>query len=98
MEGQSDRDTIKIAPAQLQQSTQSFMQALKISKVGDSLSIVLSSEILEKLQVGEGDSVMAIETVNGIELIAEDLKFQTGIEAYNKVVNKYSKALEELAK
>ncbi len=74
------------------------MQTLKISKVGDSLSIVLSSEILQKLQVGEGDSVMARETLNGIELIADDLKLQAGIEAYNKVVNKYSKALEELAK
>ncbi len=79
------------------------MQTLKISKVGDSLSIVLSSEILEKLQVGEGDSIVAIEMVDGIKLIADDspgerLLQRAGMEAYSKVVNKYSKALEELAK
>ena len=93
-----DRDIVKTGTIQLPSSIQSFMQTLKISKVGDSLSIVLSPEILQKLQVGEGDSIMAIETVDGIKLIADDLKFQAGIEAYNKVVNKYSKALEELAK
>lgn len=73
----------------------SFMQTLKISKVGDSLSIVLSSEILDKLQVGEGDSIVAIETVDGIKLIADD---RAGMEAYSKVINKYSNALEQLAK
>jgi putative addiction module antidote len=71
------------------------MQTLKITKVGDSLSIVLSPEILEKLRIGEGDSVVAIEIVDGIKLIADN---PAGIEAYNKVVNKYSNALEQLAK
>jgi putative addiction module antidote len=79
------------------------MQTLKINKVGDSLSIVLSSEILRKLQVGEGDSIVAIETVDGIKLIADDseradMKGQAGMKAYSKVVNKYSNALEQLAK
>ncbi len=79
------------------------MQTLKINKVGDSLSIVLSSEILRKLQVGEGDSIVAIETVDGIKLIADDsvsaaLAGRAGMEAYGKVINKYSNALEQLAK
>jgi putative addiction module antidote len=73
------------------------MQALKISKIGDSLAIVLSPEILQKLEVGEGDSIVAVETVEGIQLLAGDPNFQAGMNAYNKVVTKYSKALEELA-
>jgi putative addiction module antidote len=79
------------------------MQTLKISKVGDSLSITLSPEILAKLQVGEGDSIVAIEIADGIKLIADDseraaLAGRAGVEAYSKVVNKYSSALEQLAK
>jgi antitoxin MazE len=79
------------------------MQTLKISKVGDSLSITLSPEILAKLQVGEGDSIVAIEIADGIKLIADDserdaLAGRAGMEAYRKVVNKYSSALEQLAK
>ena len=80
------------------------MQTLKISKVGDSLSIILSSEILRKLQVGEGDSIVAIalnagfanETIDGIKLIADDSERveAKGMKAYGKVVDKYSNALE----
>ena len=45
------------------------MQSLKVHKIDDSLVITLSPEILQKLQVKEGDSILAIETNNGIELV-----------------------------
>lgn len=76
------------------------MQQLKINKIGDSLGVILSSEILQKLQVGEGDTILAIETTNGIEIISNDSDpcFEAGMKAYKKVATKYANALQELAK
>jgi putative addiction module antidote len=74
------------------------MQQLKIDKIGDSLGVILSSAILEKLQVGEGDIILAIETTDGIEIVANDPAFELGMLAYKKVAAKYKNALQELAK
>lgn len=54
---------------------------LKIVTIGNSVGVILSKEILEKLRVRKGDSVFAIETSKGIELtpynpeLAEQMKF-----------------------
>ena len=74
------------------------MQSLKVHKIDNLLVITLSPEILQKLQVKEGDSILAIETNNGIELVVNDLELETGLEAYHKVTAKYANALQELAK
>jgi putative addiction module antidote len=74
------------------------MQLLKIHKIGDSLGVILAPEILQKLQVGEGDRLLAIETTDGIEIMASDSEFKLGMEAYHKVTGKYKVALRKLAK
>jgi antitoxin MazE len=74
------------------------MQVLKIHKIGDSLGVTLSPEILHKLQVGEGDSILAIETAEGIQIVASGSEFESGMAAYTKIVDKYGMALQELAK
>jgi antitoxin MazE len=73
------------------------MQLLKIHKIGDSLGVTLSPEILQKLQVGEGDYLLATATTDGIEIMASDSEFELGMEAYHKVAGKYKVALRELA-
>jgi putative addiction module antidote len=74
------------------------MQLLKIHKIGDSLGVILAPEILQKLQVGEGDYLSATATTDGIEIMASDSEFELGMEAYHKVAGKYNIALQELAK
>jgi putative addiction module antidote len=74
------------------------MQQLKINKIGDSLGVILSAEILEKLRVGEGDIILAIETTDGIKIVANDPAFEAGMLAYERVAAKYTNALHELAK
>jgi putative addiction module antidote len=74
------------------------MYALKIRKVGNSLGMTLTKEILQKLQVGEGDSVFVTETADGIEITASNPDFEQEMAAYRKVANKYRNALRELAK
>jgi putative addiction module antidote len=73
------------------------MRLLKVQKIGDSLVINLPTEILRKLKVDEGDSILAIETADGIGLIASNSEFELGMEAYHKVESKYKSALQELA-
>lgn len=48
------------------------MHKLKITRIGNSLGIILNKEILAKLRAGKGDFLFAVETPNGIELILED--------------------------
>lgn len=74
------------------------MHTLKIRKVGNSLGTTLPKEILEKLKVGEGDTVYVTETPNGIEITAYDPNFEQAMAAYRKVSSKYRNALRELAK
>ncbi|WP_373545683.1 AbrB/MazE/SpoVT family DNA-binding domain-containing protein [Chamaesiphon sp.] len=74
------------------------MRPLKIKKIVNSLGVILFAEIIQKLQVNEGDSILAIETADGIHIIASDPEFESGMEAYRQVVSKYTHALKELAK
>ena len=58
---------------------------------GDALSWDLTvqgiaTEYIEKLQVTEGDSILAIETADGIEIIASNEEFGLGMKAYHEVV------------
>lgn len=74
------------------------MYKLKIHKIGDSLGITLPKEVLEQLNVGEGDNVFLIETAAGIQLSAYDPEFERAIKIYRKTSQKYKNALRELAK
>ncbi len=52
------------------------MYAIAIQKIGDSLGITLPPEILQKLQVGEGDSIFITETAEGIQITTRDPEFE----------------------
>jgi putative addiction module antidote len=72
------------------------MYTLKIRKVGNSLGTTLPKELLQKLNVGEGDSVFVTETADGVKLTPYDPDFVKAMEAYRTVSNKYRNALHEL--
>ena len=74
------------------------MHRVKIRKIGNSLGITLPKEVLQKLKVGEGDSIFVTETTDGIHLTANNPDFEREMVAYRKVANKYRNALRELAK
>lgn len=74
------------------------MYTLKVRKVGNSLGTTLPKEVLQKLKVGEGDSLFITETADGIQITAYDPEFEKAMAAYRKVSNKYRNALHELAK
>ncbi|TRV42870.1 MAG: hypothetical protein EWV87_22405 [Microcystis panniformis Mp_GB_SS_20050300_S99] len=41
---------------------------LKICKIGNSLGASFPKEVLDKLQVGEGDTIYVTETPDGVQL------------------------------
>lgn len=73
------------------------MYAIAIQKFGDSLGITLPPELLEKLQVTEGDSIFITETAEGIQITTRDPEFEKAMKIYKKGSEKYKNALRELA-
>jgi len=73
------------------------MNVLKVTTVGNSVGVVLPKEILERLRVGKGDSLYAIETRHGIELTAYDPAFAAQVEVAEGVMREDRDALKKLA-
>jgi putative addiction module antidote len=71
---------------------------LKIRKIGNSLGTSIPKEILEKMNVGEGDSLYVTQTPDGIYLTPYDPEFEEAMEAAKNITNRYRNALKELAK
>jgi putative addiction module antidote len=74
------------------------MYKLKIQKIGDSLGISLPEEVLQQLNVGEGDNVFMTETDEGIQITVNDPEFERAMKIYKQGSEKYKNALRELAK
>lgn len=74
------------------------MKKLKVRKIGNSYGVILPKEVLEHLQVQEGDEVYATETPEGVRLVAEDPVFRKAMEAFEEGSRMYRNALRELAK
>lgn len=73
------------------------MHKIKIRKVGNSLGATIPKEVLEKLRVGEGDTVFITETSDGVKLSAYDPEFEEAMSIYKKGSRKYRNALRKLA-
>ena len=70
---------------------------LKIRRVGSLLGAVIPDEVLEKMNVGEGDSLYITYTPDGIKLTPYDPEFESVMEAAKSVSGRYSNAMKELA-
>jgi len=71
---------------------------VEIRKIGNSCGVILPKQILDKLNVKEGDSLTLAENESGITLSPYDPDFDVFKEAYDKNSTKYRNALRELAK
>ncbi len=71
---------------------------LKLRKIGNSLGATFPKEILEKLQVKEGDTIYVTQTPDGVQLTAYDPEFEQVMQAAEDVTRRYRNALRELAK
>ena len=71
---------------------------VKIRKVGNSLGVILTKDVVESLGVAEGDDLFAVRTPDGIRLTPFDPDFATAIESTRDYMRRHRDALHELAK
>ncbi len=74
-----------------------MINKLKITAIGNSFGIILPKGILEKLRVTKGDSVLVIETPNGVELTTFDPVVARQIEIAERVMREDRDVLRKLA-
>ena len=71
---------------------------VKVRKVGNSLGVILSKEVVEALGVAEGDELFAVKTPEGIRLTPYDPEFAQAIESTRDYMRRHRNALHELSK
>ncbi len=71
---------------------------LKLRKTGNCLATTWPKEILNRLNVGEGDTLHVVETPHGVLVMPYDPKFEKTMETARIVMARDRQALKELAK
>lgn len=71
---------------------------VKVRKVGNSLGVILTKDVVDSLGVAEGDELFAIRTPDGIRLTPYDPDFAAAITSTRDYMRRHRDALNELAK
>lgn len=71
---------------------------VKVRKVGNSLGVILTKDVVESLGVAEGDELFAVRTPDGIRLTPYDPHFAKAIESTRDYMRRHRDAMHELAK
>lgn len=75
------------------------MVALKVTKIGDEVAVVLTEELREALGVAEGGTLYAEQSSEGeVTLAKRDMSFEGRRERGRAFIGRYQKTLDELAK
>lgn len=74
------------------------MVTLKVRKVGNSLGVTFSTEVVHKLRVGEGDQIFLTEGPDGFRLTPYDPDFKETMDLAESFMKRYKNALRDLAK
>lgn len=73
-------------------------KTIEIRQSGDSLDGTFPQDVMERLKVGAGDTLLIQEGEGYIVLTPQDPKFDRVVEAYGDLSKRYSNTLRELAK
>jgi putative addiction module antidote len=74
------------------------MSTLKLTSIGNSVGVILPKELLARLGVGKGDSLHAIDTVDGVRLTTIDPEFEAQMGVARTQTKRWGNVLRELAK
>jgi putative addiction module antidote len=74
------------------------MHALKLTRIGNSVGIILPKEILARLKVEKGDVLYLTDSADGLRITPHDPNFETQMKAARAVMRKRRNVLRELAK
>ena len=70
---------------------------IKLRRIGNSTGTVFPRDILQRLNVEEGDELFVTETPNGLELSPYDPNFAEDVAIAEKIMKKRRKVLRKLA-
>jgi putative addiction module antidote len=73
------------------------MTTVKVRKVGNSLGVVLSKDVVAKLGVANGDDLFLIQTQDGFQITPYDPKFAEQISVAERIMKKRRTMLRKLA-
>lgn len=71
---------------------------LKVTKIGNSLGVILPRDLLGKLQLDRGDSIFLVETPDGLRITPYDPAFAEQMEAARALMKKRRNVVNELTK
>ncbi len=71
---------------------------LKVTKIGNSLGVILPKELIASLKLDRGDTVWATEASSGYRITPYDPEFGEQMDAARKLMKKRRNVLRELAK
>lgn len=71
---------------------------LKVTKVGNSLGVILPKEVISSLKLEKGDSLWLTDAEAGYRITHYDPEFAKQMEMARKIMKKRRNALRELAK
>jgi putative addiction module antidote len=74
-----------------------MVKQITLRQAGGSVTATLPREMVERLQVGAGDRVYAIETEHGVLLTPYDPDFHDALSAFGEVRRQYRNALKKLS-
>lgn len=73
------------------------MLTLKLSKIGNSVGVVLPKEMLAKMHAREGDKICVIETPEGYTLTSYDEAFLKQMKLAKEIMHENRDVLKALA-
>jgi len=74
------------------------MHALKLTKIGNSVGVILPREMLAKLGMTKGDTIYAVDQPDGVRLTVADPDFAAQMDVARRVMKERRAVLRELAK
>ena len=74
------------------------MFSLKLTKIGNSLGLILPKEVLARLKLAKGDAIFITEAPEGYRITPHNPAFEAQMKAARKVMKHRRAVLRELAK
>jgi antitoxin MazE len=75
-----------------------MIKKITVRQTGTSVSATIPKEMADRLHIGVGDSVFAIETEHGVLLTPYDPTTDRALAAYDRIAKKFRGALRELSR
>jgi putative addiction module antidote len=74
------------------------MFSLKLTKIGNSLGLILPKEVLARLKLAKGDAIFITEAPEGYRITPHNPAFEAQMKAARKIMKRRRAVLRELAK